>query len=207
MYDDAILQSVVVACPDCDLLNQVPELVPGDSAFCIRCNATLARNPKDGLERGLALTCTAAILFVVANVFPFLSFGMDGLVTHTTLVTGIVGLYNQGMVFVAAVVAVTIVIVPTLVLVGLMYLLFPLRSGRCLPGSELVIRWIIRMYAWNMVEVFMIGIVVAAVKLHTMAVLIPGLAAWSFMLLIFVFAWLSISVDVRVLWSRLEAAR
>lgn len=207
MSTDQILKSILVACPECDLLNQVPELAPGESASCVRCDATLSRNPKQGLERGLALTLTAIMLFVVANVFPFLSFGMEGVVTHTTLVSGIVGLYQEGMVFVAGVVAITTVIVPTLILAGLVYLLLPMRSGHCLPGSELVIRWMIHMRAWNMVEIFMIGIIVAAVKLHKMAALVPGVAAWSFILLIFVLAWLGTNVDVRVLWSRVESAR
>lgn len=207
MSADQILEPIVVACPECDLLNQVPELAPGESASCVRCDATLSRNPKHGLERGLALTLTAIMLFVVANVFPFLSFGMEGVVTHTTLVSGIVGLYQQGMVFVAGVVAITTFIVPTLILAGLLYLLLPLRAGHCLPGSERVIIWMMHLGAWNMVEIFMIGIIVAAVKLYKMAALVPGVAAWSFMLLVFVLAWLGTTIDVRVLWSRLESAR
>jgi paraquat-inducible protein A len=207
MSDDQTLKSIVIACPDCDLLNQLPELVPGESASCVRCDATLSRNPKNGIQRGLALTFTSIILFVIANVFPFLSFGMEGVKTDTTLVSGIVGLYGQKMYFVAAVVGITTVIVPTVVLAGLTYLLLPLQSDRRLPGAELVMRWLISLRPWNMVEIFMIGIIVAAVKLHKMAALVPGVAAWSFMALIFTMAWISVSVDLRVLWERLESAR
>jgi len=207
MSDDQTLHPIVIACPDCDLLNQLPALAPGESASCGRCDATLSRNPKDGIEHGLALTWTAIMLFVVANVFPFLSFGMEGVKTDTTLVSGIVGLYQQGMYFVASVVGVTTVIVPAVVLTGLMYLLLPLQSGRRLPGAELLLRWMIALRPWNMVEIFMIGIIVAAVKLYKMAALVPGVAAWSFMLLIFAFAFISAKVDVRVLWERLETAR
>jgi paraquat-inducible protein A len=207
MPDDQTLKSIVIACPDCDLLNQLPALAPGESASCMRCDATLSRNPKEGLDRGLAFTWTAVMLFVVANVFPFLSFGMEGVKTDTTLVSGIVGLYQQEMYFVAAVVGFTTVIVPTVVLAGLMYLLLPLQSGRCLPGAELLLRWMVSLRPWNMVEIFMIGIIVAAVKLHKMAALVPGVAAWSFMLLIFAFAFISANIDLRVLWERVEAAK
>jgi paraquat-inducible protein A len=58
-----------------------------------------------------------------------------------------------------------------------------------------------------MVEIFMIGIIVAGVKLQKMAALEPGLGAWAFILLIFVMAAIGTSLEPRVLWERLESAR
>jgi paraquat-inducible protein A len=59
------LSMETVACPDCDLLQRLPELPPGGKARCPRCSHTLATQPTDGLDRALALTLTAAI-FIVA---------------------------------------------------------------------------------------------------------------------------------------------
>jgi len=56
----------------------------------------LRRHPHNGLERTLALALSAAVLFIVANSFPFLSFEMKGHVTQTTLVSGAIDLYQQG---------------------------------------------------------------------------------------------------------------
>jgi len=58
-----------------------------------------------------------------------------------------------------------------------------------------------------MVEIFMLGIIVAAIKLHKMAALVPELAAWAFMLLVLSFAMLAATVEPRLLWKRLEAAK
>jgi len=207
MHDVQRLQPITVACPDCDLLNHVPELAPGESASCSRCNATLSRNPKNSIERALALTFTALILFAVANTFPFLSFGMKGIVTHTTLASGIAGLFQERMYFLAAVVCFTTILVPTTILAGSLYLLLPLQMGRRLPGAEHVLRWLLKLGPWNMVEIFMLGIIVAAIKLHKMAALVPELAAWAFMLLVLSFAMLAATVEPRLLWERLEAAK
>jgi paraquat-inducible protein A len=207
MSDDKNLQPIMVACPDCDLLNQVPELVPGESASCVRCDATLSRNPKNSIARALALTWTAVILFIVANSFPFLSFGMEGIVAHTTLISGVESLYREGMIFVAAAVGFTTFVVPTVILSGLLYLLLPLQVGRRLPGAERILRLMLSLKPWNMVEIFMIGIIVAGVKLHKMADLVPGLSAWAFILLIFVFAAIYVCLESRLLWERMEAAR
>ena len=104
----------LVACQDCDLLHQLWEISEGGTARCRRCRGVLRKRPRNGLERTLALAVAAAILFAVANSFPFLSFEMKGRVTETTLVTGVRDLYRQGMPEVAALVALTKVAAPLL---------------------------------------------------------------------------------------------
>ena len=59
---------------------------------------------------------------------------------------------------------------------------------------------------WNMVEVFLIGILVALVKLGGMAEIVPGLAIWSFAVLILVLAGTSVSMDFGAVWRRLPVA-
>ena len=201
------LQPITVACPHCDLINQVPALAAGESAACVRCDATLSRNPPNAINRGIALTFTAIMLYALACLFPFLSFGEAGIVTHTRLFSGIIGLYQEGMYFLAAVVSFTTVVVPVFMMTGLCYLLLPLRINMRLPGAAGVLRWIQRLEPWNMVEIFMIGIIVAGVKLQKMAALQPGEGAWAFLVLIFVMAAIAASLESRVLWERLENAR
>src|SRR5262245_61057062 len=86
-----------VACHDCDLLCRLPPMPEGASAYCTRCGGLLRRRQRNSIERTLALTLAASVLFAVANAFPFLSFDMRGRVTETTLVTGVVDLWNQGV--------------------------------------------------------------------------------------------------------------
>ena len=56
-----------VACHECDLLQRVPELPPGGKAKCSRCGYTVAARPRGSLDRALALTVTAAIVFIIAH--------------------------------------------------------------------------------------------------------------------------------------------
>jgi paraquat-inducible protein A len=204
---DGVLQPITVACPDCDLINQVPALAPGESAYCVRCDATLSRNPANSIARGIALTFTAIVLYAITCTFPFLSFGKAGIVAHTKLFSGIIGLYGEGMYFLAAAVSFTTVVVPVFMMAGLCYLLLPLRADLRLPGAERILRWILNLQPWNMVEIFMIGIIVSGVKLQKMAALQPGVGAWAFIVLIFVMAAIAVSLEPRVLWERMERAR
>jgi paraquat-inducible protein A len=207
MAEQELLQEITIACPDCDLLNRVPALAPGESASCGRCEATLSRNPVNCIRRALALTFTAVLLYAVACIFPFLSFGKAGIVVETHLVSGIIGLIHQGMHFLAFAVAFTTVIVPTFMLSGLCYVLLPLLYDRRLPGAAMIYRWLLQLEPWNMVEIFMIGIIVAAVKLAKLATLTPDLAAWAFMALIFVIAGIFSILEPRVVWEKMEAAQ
>ena len=72
------LDPCLSVCHECDLLNRVPALPPDRAARCLRCGHVLFRNPANCVEKTLSLSVSALILWVVANVFPFLSFGLPG---------------------------------------------------------------------------------------------------------------------------------
>lgn len=196
-----------VACPSCDLLQRLGDVPGGCTATCRRCGDVLRRRPKNGLERTLALALSAMVLFVVANSFPFLSFEMSSQVTQTTLFTGIVDLYKQGKQELSALVLLTIELAPLAQIALLLWVLAPLRWNRRPWQLPLAFRWLRHSQTWSMLEVFMIGILVSIVKLMGMASIVPGLALWSFVLLILVLAGAVASFDPEEVWERLESRR
>jgi paraquat-inducible protein A len=197
----------LVACQDCDLLQRLRDIPEGTTARCPRCGGLLRKRPRNGLERALALTYSAAILFVVANSFPFLSFEMKGEETQTTLATGIIDMYNQGKWEIALLVAFTIVIAPVAQIALLIYMLTPLRLGRVPYGLPAAFRILRHMLPWSMMEVFMIGILVAIPKLMGMASVIPGTALFAFVLLMLVLSAANAAFDPESVWQRHEAAK
>jgi paraquat-inducible protein A len=198
----------MIACHECDLLYHLPALPEGSVAKCSRCGAVLQRHKRDSLNRTLAWTIAGLILFVVANTFPFLALKSGGLIRETTLITGVVELYKQNMRSVAVLVFLTSILFPVIQLAGMLYLLLPLKVKR-LPWWKpaLVFRFIRSLQPWAMMEVFMIGILVSMVKLAKMAKVIPGIAIYSFALLIFVLAAAVASLDPHLVWDRLEIDR
>ena len=137
----------------------------GHTAKCRRCGDVLRRRPRNGRERTLALAFASSVLFVVANSFPFLAFDMKGLSTQTTLLTGVVDLWQAGKQEIAALVFLTIELAPALQIALLLWVLGPLRFGQrpwLLPRAFRLLR---HAQTWSMLEVFLIGILVAIVKL------------------------------------------
>jgi paraquat-inducible protein A len=196
-----------VACHDCDLVHALGELPEGATALCSRCGGVLRRRRPNPIERTLALSLSSAVLFAVANSFPFLSFAMKGQVTTTTLLSGVVDLYQQGKPEIAVLVAITAIVAPFLQIALLVYLLLPLQLGRVpwrLPEAFRLLR---RVTPWSMMEVFLIGILVSISKLAAMASVIPGLALWAFALLMIVLSGALASLDPEAIWEQVEERR
>jgi paraquat-inducible protein A len=194
----------LIACHDCDLILRVDAVPEGNIAKCSRCGAVLHQHKRDSLERTLALTVTGLVLFVVANVFPFLGFKLGAQVHETVLITGVLELYHQGMWILATVVLVTTIVMPAAQMTGLLYVLIPLRLNRMPWKLREVFRFIQSLRPWAMMEVFMLGILVSIVKLAKMATIVPGIAVFAFMALIFILAASLAVLDPHAVWERIK---
>jgi paraquat-inducible protein A len=195
----------LIACPDCDLLQDAPVVPIGARASCSRCGGLLRKRPPNSAERTLALAIAAAVLFAVAQTFPFLSFEMKGRITTTTLMTGILDLYRGGKFEIALLVLVTTVLAPLAQLMLFLYLLLPLQLGWRPWQLPVAFRLLRHAQTWSMMEVFLIGILVAITKLMGMADIVPGVALWSFALLMVVISAAVVSFDPDWIWERVEA--
>ena len=194
----------LIACHECDLLYQRQPLPPGGTASCIRCGAKLYSRKRNSLDRVLAWTIAGLVLFCVANAYPLLTFRLEAQVQETTLISGVIALYDQGMWIVAAVVFFTSILVPLLQLTGMLYVILPLKFNRRPWALPFFFRVIRGFKPWGMMEVFMVGILVSFVKLAKMATLIPGTALYAFLVLIFVLAASAASLDPHIVWTRSE---
>ena len=203
-FDEEENMESLIACHECDLLQQSRALPVGATARCPRCGAVLYRRKRNSLDRVLALTIAGMVLFIVANVYPFLTFRLEAQKQETTLITGIIELYHQGMWMVAGVVFLTSIVVPLLELTGMLYVLLPLKFNSRPWKLAFFFRAIRGFKPWGMMEVFMVGILVAFVKLSKMATIIPGIALLAFFLLIFVLAASAAALDPHIVWNKLE---
>ena len=197
------VDSEMAACHECDELHRVPELAPGATARCRVCGAVMARNPKGGLDRSIALYSTALILLMLANTFPFLTLEIGGRKEVSTLFGASQAMYNAGMGELAVVVFLTSILAPALMMVSGLYVLLAVRFRISLPAVRLLLSWIGYLEPWVMLDVFMLGVLVAFVKLGNMAIMHTGNSLYAFVALILVFAAASSSFDAHLLWHKL----
>lgn len=200
---DQELPSLVV-CPDCDLLQQRVSLPKGARAYCIRCHAELYREVFVRLDVQLALALAGVLVFLIANAFPVVSLEAQGSRTVSTLFGTVLALWRQEMQPVAILVFFTAIMVPAIELATLCYLLFPLSCGRAPAGFKPLLHLLEWIRPWGMAEVFLMGILVALVKLARLANVEPGIGLWSFSVLIVLLAVNAGFFDSQGLWRQYQ---
>jgi paraquat-inducible protein A len=206
IYNQPIADLSVIACPHCDLLQRLPELAPGGSARCPRCNKELWRHKHDSLNRTYALTAAAAVLYLTANSVPMLGLTIVGRAASTTVFGGVETLWQDGQELVAALVLFTAIVAPALQ-IGLMLLIVVGSQRTPVPswvGTLLRHHPLTRI--WSMIEVMMLGVLVALVKIADYATVIPGVALFVLWVLVFLLAAIQSNFDPREVWERIEWA-
>jgi paraquat-inducible protein A len=202
-----VSNSDLIACHECDLLQRNIALAPGAGIRCARCGAMLARRPRHGFDRSLPLFLAAAILLVLANAFPIITLQLQGEATDATLLRAVRVMFDERRPDVALLVLVTGVLAPAMQIGAALYLLGALRMRRVPRGFAGAFRLFRQSAPWAMVEVFALGVLVSMVKLAHVATIVPGVALWSFGVLMVVLAAAVNSVDQRDIWARAEALR
>jgi paraquat-inducible protein A len=115
-------------------------------------------------------------------------------------------LYDQGHAPLALLVFATTVVGPLVQIFSLLYILIPLRNGRRAPGQNVIFRVLTQMRPWTFVEVFMLGALVALVRLSAFTLVVPGVALWSCGLLMLTLAALTSRTSAAQFWRWVETA-
>jgi paraquat-inducible protein A len=156
------------------------------------------------LDSCLALAVTGLLLMVVANLMPFMSLRMEGRIQDASLASGAIDLARQGLWPLAALVLLMTIVAPTLKLGATLYVLAGMRLRHPPRTLRAVARWLDRLHPWAMIEVYILGIFVAYVKLVAFATVVLGLAVYSLAALMVVMAALDALLDYEAVWEALE---
>jgi paraquat-inducible protein A len=203
-YNLPVADPALIACLHCDLLQRLPELPPGASARCPRCNKELWRRREDMLNRTLALSLGAAVLYVIANSVPMLGLTVVGRHASTTVLGGAMHLWNGGDLIVALLVLFTAVIAPALQIGFMLAIVLGTLRERPPRWVGTLLRHQPTTRTWSMIEVMMLGVLVALVKIADYATVIPGIALFVLWVLVFLLAAMQANFDPREVWNKIE---
>jgi len=197
-----VLAGELSACHECDHLHRYIPIPVGAKANCDYCGSLLYRHIPDSLNRSLALYLTALVLFFLANCFPFLSLTLGGRVVENILFSGGWAMYEMGMGELGLLIFFTSIGFPFIAIVGMLYLLISIRLGFTPPAMGPVYRFINMITPWGLVSVFMLGALIAIVKLQDIANVIIGVSFFALNALLIVYAAARTNFDPDILWSR-----
>ncbi|KUM39673.1 paraquat-inducible protein A [Pseudomonas sp. EpS/L25] len=169
----------LVICEHCDSVHRLEPLAAGERAHCLRCGALLHRASRLDIQGLLALACAAAVLFVVANVGPILQLSFRGLHSEATLLESIVAMSSGFAGPMALVVAMTLFVVPLLQIVLLLWVLGFALAGYRAPGFATAMVTLHYLRPWSMIEVFVLGALVAVIKLAGLLHVVVGVGLFG----------------------------
>jgi paraquat-inducible protein A len=195
---------LLIACPECDLLQREPPLSARGRVHCARCGAFLYRNVPGGMQRAVAYAAAAAIVLLIANISVMVGLEAQGNRTSTTLLGTVVSLWAQGLASVATLVLTTALVMPALEIGLTLYLLALLRfSPRpwCFPMTLALLQTARR---WSMIEVLVLGTLAALARLGSLARVELGPGLWAFGALMALMAMIPNAFDLREMATRLS---
>jgi paraquat-inducible protein A len=190
----------LLVCEHCDTVYRRRPLARGETARCARCQAVLERHHALGTGAMLALVLTALVVFVEANVWPIVTFGLNGEQVSTTLWGIVTTMWKEDAQVVSVLAAATLFFFPLAKILVLGWLLAFARAGRRAPGFRALMVALHYLQPWTMSEVFVLGVLVSIVKAHLYFDVVPDPGVFAYaalVVLITVFA----GIDLRRLWD------
>ena len=194
----------LAACHECDLLMSKPALRSREKAHCPRCGYELYAHRHNIVDRSLALVLTALLLYVPANFLPIMQLHLLGQSADDTVWSGVVGLYDAGMQSVALVVFLCSMAIPLIKLLCQLAVLLSIRLRVGRRRGLLFYRIYHHLRDWGMLEVYLMGVLVAIVKLGDMAELSLGFGLVCFISLLLVQVWLEVVMSPHQVWLALS---
>ena len=196
----------LVSCHDCRLLLKAPPPDKDAVACCPRCGSVLHARKPNSLARTWALVCAALILYVPANILPITVPTSLGSSQSDTILSGVIYFMQSGSWEIAAIIFIASVFVPLAKLITLVYLLVSVQLGSTRrPRDRIVLYRLTEMVGrWSMVDIYVVTILVALVKLGAIATVEAGPAAVYFAAVVVITMFAAESFDPRLIWDILE---
>jgi paraquat-inducible protein A len=170
---------------------------------CRRCRGAFGH----GLQAfggAFPLAVTGVVLFAMVQSFPLIGIELDGLSRAAGIGSSIIGLLDHGLPPVAILVLAIAVGAPLFRISAIIYVLVRLHLTDISDHVPVIFRLSERLRPWAMLDVLLLGVLIAITKLRDLAAIELGVGFWSLSLLVLTLAALDSLLDRRAVWSALR---
>jgi len=190
----------IVICHKCFTIHQETPIKDGTKALCSHCGSVLYRYDSKLARNGLALSITALIFLILANMFPIVNINILGQEQYLTITKTFLTLFNSGFFIVGFVVMFLIFIFPFMITILYMVLFAMLyfKVGKFISKEFLVL--ISHLEPWSMAEIFLVSILVALVKLIGYAQIHMGVSFWALVAYVIFDIYITRSIKISEIW-------
>lgn len=196
----------LVSCPDCHLLSHMKKASAHEAIYCSRCGGELQQRKANSIVRTWALVIAAMVFYIPANVLPMTITSALGSVSADTIMSGVIYFIHSGSWEIALVIFTASVFVPFLKFAILIYLLLSVqfKSTKRPKDRTRLYRFTEAIGRWSMLDIYVVTILVALVKLGFLADIEAGPAAIYFAAVVVTTMIAAESFDPRLIWDVVE---
>lgn len=199
-------QASMISCQCCHLVCQRPETKRDPEITCPRCGTRMHQRKPDSLARAWALVIAAIVFYIPANVMPISVTTALGTAEGDTIMSGVIYFIQSGSWPIALVIFVASIFVPILKMLILLFLLVSVQmKSKWRPMDRTRLYRIIEAIGrWSMVDIFVITIMAALIKMGALADFEAGPGAVYFAAVVVLTILAAMSFDPRLIWDSLE---
>jgi paraquat-inducible protein A len=193
---------MTITCADCGATQVIPDLPPGATAECHRCDRLLARRSPAGLDAALACAVAIFILLPPAVFLPLMDSTIKNLVyQESRLVSSVPVIYSEvwfpfafGFLFFAFLFPATRALLQIAVFTSI-------RLGWKIPQRGRIFRWSEELRRWSLTDVVVIAGVVAYYRASISAQVDVGYGAWCYIGVALIAQLSDRLLDRRAVWN------
>ncbi|MBS9781260.1 MAG: paraquat-inducible protein A [Gammaproteobacteria bacterium] len=190
-----------ISCLECG------HLLTDKATHCDICHASVSVRKKGGLVTPIAFLLAAFFLFFPANLLPIMGTEAINMHREDTILSGVAHLWHLGSYPIAIIVFVASFITPVFKMLSMSYLCYT-----CHRQSTKHIMFRTKLYhfteligRWSMIDVFVVALLGALVKMGAMATIEPRPGVLAFALVVFLTMFATESFDARLIWDSSQA--
>ena len=194
------LEQGLRSCPCCTAI------LPATQRHCTRCGVVAAVRRKHSLQWTLALLLTSFILYIPANLMPIMVTETLGSAYPSNIMAGVILLWSDGSYPVALVIFIASIMVPTLKMLAIGWLCWDAggRGRRDSHKMHLIYEVVEFVGRWSMIDVFVIAVLSALVRMGQLMSVYPAWGAVLFALVVILTMIAAMTFDPRLTWDRVR---
>ena len=194
----------LTACHGCDLLVEEGNIPPRSKAICPRCGSFLYEPKENTVNNSLALVITGLLIIWPAISMPIIEMTILGDTSFNSLLNAVVKIYQAGYPWVAFVVFLTSILAPAAKLLGLLVVLLHIKFKRHTKLLPRLFRYYVKLDTWEMLDVYMIAMLVSVIKLFDIAAIHGGMGLFCFVGLLLTSILVTVKLDKKQIWECIE---
>jgi len=175
--------------------------IESDVVYCRKCKNRISGNKEINLQNAWALLISAVIFYIIANIYPVLIVSKFGVVSQSTIMQGVIALWEEGNYPIYIIIFLASIFVPLLKFFLILYILINYRKPQ--KGSKKIDQ--AKLYhiteiigPWSMIDIFVVSILTGVVHMSNISI-VAGVGATSFVLMVFLTMLSTMSIDIRLI--------